>query len=221
MAKSVATKKTIKNNKKDIVTKSKQVVKGKVTKSVPKKAEKKVKTTSAKAVKKITKPIKQVKKIKDVKGSKVKEKSKTKSTDKNVKLKDRFDKKIEKLSYKEKKEVKTPEIVEKEAVVKETSAQKPNNDSTLSYTQLEFYDNVKAFCGFDKRNQAKEVCDDITNFILDALAKGYKVPFLGLGKLYVRTTKARIVRDLATGETVHIKAKNRVRFAPAKSLFDF
>ena len=102
-----------------------------------------------------------------------------------------------------------------------TSAIRPNNESTLSYTQLEFYDNIKAFCGLDKRAQAKEICDDITNFILDALSKGYKVPFLGLGKLYVRKTKARIGRNPTTGEIVHIKAKSRVRFAPAKSLVDF
>lgn len=112
-------------------------------------------------------------------------------------------------------------VVEKQEVEKITSAIKPNNDSTLSYTQLEFYDNIKAFCGLEKRAQAKEICDDITNFILDALSKGYKVPFLGLGKLYVRKTKARIGRNPTTGEIVHIKAKSRVRFAPAKSLVDF
>lgn len=216
MDKAVATKKTVKKDKKTVATKTKKAkntttakkvattkkAPAKVTKTVAKKA----KVVSAKTTKKaVVKPVKKTTK-------ELKSKSKVTSVkDKKVNLKDRFDKKIEKLAK-----------VEKEtAVDKATVAQKPNNESTLSYTQIEFYDNVRAFCGFEKRNQAKEICDDITSFILDALEKGYKVPFLGLGKLYVRKTKARVVRDFTTGDTIHIKAKNRVRFAPAKSLLDF
>ncbi len=130
-------------------------------------------------------------------------------------LKARFSEKIKEKSKTASK------IVAKSDVVKAKVAIKPNNEATLSYTQIEFYDNVKAFCGLEKRNQAKELCDDIASFILDALSKGYKVPFLGLGKLYVRKTKARVVRNPSTGETVHLKARNRVRFAPAKSLANF
>ena len=113
--------------------------------------------------------------------------------------------------------------LEKKIPTRENLKEIPTRENLQEYIEekLEFYDNIKAFCGLEKRAQAKEICDDITNFILDALSKGYKVPFLGLGKLYVRKTKARIGRNPTTGEIVHIKAKSRVRFAPAKSLVDF
>jgi len=38
---------------------------------------------------------------------------------------------------------------------------KPRNTSTLSYTQSEFIENVRAFCGLVKRSQAKELVEDI------------------------------------------------------------
>jgi DNA-binding protein HU-beta len=50
------------------------------------------------------------------------------------------------------------------------------------------------------------------------LKKGYKIPLLGLGKLYVRKTKARMGRNPATGEPIHIPSKKRIRFTASKSL---
>ncbi|MCL4151456.1 UNVERIFIED_CONTAM: hypothetical protein GTU68_029601 [Idotea baltica] len=55
-------------------------------------------------------------------------------------------------------------------------------------------------------------------FILDSLKKGYKLPLLGLGKLYVRKSKARMGRNPSTGEAIKIPAKKRVRFTAAKAL---
>ena len=103
---------------------------------------------------------------------------------------------------------------------KSRKATKPRNEATLSYTQSEFIENIRQFCGLTKRSQAKEVCEDVSLFVIDALKKGFKLPLMGLGKLYVRRTKPRMGRNPATGEVIHIPAKKRVRFTPAKSLKD-
>ena len=105
-------------------------------------------------------------------------------------------------------------------IVKIRKASKPKNERTLSYTQSEFIENVRAFCGLPKRAQARELCEDLNALIVDSLKKGYKLPLLGLGKLYVRRTKPRIGRNPATGEMIQIPSKKRVRFTPAKVLKD-
>ena len=105
-------------------------------------------------------------------------------------------------------------------VKKSNKPEKPKNGRTLSYTQSEFIEQVRAFCGFEKRSQAREVCEDIALFIKESMRRGYKIPLLGLGKLYVRTSKARVGRNPATGEPIQIPSKKRVRFTPAKSFKD-
>ncbi|MCB0332993.1 MAG: HU family DNA-binding protein [Bdellovibrionales bacterium] len=96
----------------------------------------------------------------------------------------------------------------------------PKNKSTLSYTQSEFLENLRGFCGLEKRSQAKELWADISLFITDSLKRGYRIPLAGLGKMYVRKSKARMGRNPATGEIIHIAAKKRVRFTAAKALKD-
>ena len=103
-------------------------------------------------------------------------------------------------------------------IAKAKAASKPRNGRTLSYTQSEFIENIRAFCGLPKRSQAKELCADIASFITDSLKRGYKIPLLGLGKLYVRETQARMGRNPATGEIIQIPRKKRVRFSVAKAL---
>lgn len=103
-------------------------------------------------------------------------------------------------------------------VKKARKATKPKNANTLSYTQSEFVENIQAFCGIEKKTEAKVICEDISLFIKDSLKKGYKLPLLGLGKLYVRKSKARMGRNPATGESIKIPAKKRVRFTAAKAL---
>jgi DNA-binding protein HU-beta len=95
---------------------------------------------------------------------------------------------------------------------------KPRNTSTLSYTQSEFVENVRAFCGLHKRSEAKQIVEDIAAFVMDSLRKGYKIPLMGLGKLYVRETKARQGRNPATGEVINIPKRKRVKFTAAKAL---
>jgi len=104
-----------------------------------------------------------------------------------------------------------------EPMVKSRKCSSPKNTNSGAYTQSEFLENVRAFCGLRKRTEAKVLSEDMALFIKDALKRGYKVPLLGLGKLYVRRTKPRMGRNPATGEPIQIPAKKRVRFAPNKA----
>jgi DNA-binding protein HU-beta len=104
------------------------------------------------------------------------------------------------------------------ATQKARTPSKPRNTSTYSYTQSEFVENIRAFCGLAKRSQAKEIIGDIAQFVTDSLRKGYKIPLMGLGKLYVRESKARTGRNPATGEMIQIPKRKRVRFTVAKAL---
>jgi|GEM_PF-442307 len=97
-------------------------------------------------------------------------------------------------------------------------ASRPKNANSMSYTLSEFLENIKGFCGLRKRSEAKELVDDIALFIKDSLKRGYKIPLMGLGKLYVRESKARQGRNPQTGEIVQIPARKRVRFSAAKAL---
>jgi DNA-binding protein HU-beta len=106
----------------------------------------------------------------------------------------------------------------KTTVQKVQVASRPKNSSTNSYTYSEFVENVKNYCGIEKRAQAKTLVDDLATFIRDSLKKGYKLPLLGLGKLYVRESKARMARNPQTGQEIRIPARKRVRFTPAKAL---
>jgi DNA-binding protein HU-beta len=101
---------------------------------------------------------------------------------------------------------------------KARAASKPKNTSSLSYTFSEFVENLRAFTGLPKRSQAKELCQDVAAFITDSLKRGYKLPLFGLGKIYVRQSKARQGRNPATGEVIQIPARKRVRFTATKAL---
>lgn len=109
-------------------------------------------------------------------------------------------------------------LVKPEPLPKARSVAAPRNSGSKSYTYSEFLENIRAFCGLKKRSDAKAMCEDISVFIKEALKKGYKLPLMGLGKLYVRETKPRMGRNPATGETISIPAKKRVRFTPTKQL---
>lgn len=93
---------------------------------------------------------------------------------------------------------------------------KPRNG--VQYTQSEFFECLREFCGLESRKQAKEVYNSFAEMIQQALKKGYRVPLAGLGKIQVRKYKARMGRNPATGETIRIPAKKRIRFTPAKAL---
>ncbi|MDC0358213.1 HU family DNA-binding protein [Oligoflexia bacterium] len=128
---------------------------------------------------------------------------------------------VKKATKKTTKKTTPKKVVAKPVQVKKIrKASKPRNASTLSYTQSEFLENLRCFCGLPKKNDAKEVWNDISLFLQDSLKKGYRIPLVGIGKMYVRKSKARMGRNPATGETIHIPARKRVRFTVAKALKD-
>jgi len=166
---------------------------------------KKKKTTKKKATKKTATKKKITRKKTTRKSTTKKKKATTKKKKTSTKQKKTASKKS------------TPKKVEAQ-LKKERQATRPKNNRTLSYTQSEFVENIRGFCGLTKRADAKEICEDISLFIRDSLRKGYKIPLLGLGKMYVRKSKARMGRNPATGEAIHIPARKRVRFSVAKNL---
>ncbi|MDZ4784600.1 MAG: HU family DNA-binding protein [bacterium] len=101
---------------------------------------------------------------------------------------------------------------------KSRKATTPKNKNSLSYTQSEFLENLMGFCGLPKRASARELAGDLSALIMECLKRGYKIPLVGLGKLYVRKTKARMGRNPATGEPIHIPSKKRIRFSASKAL---
>jgi DNA-binding protein HU-beta len=103
-------------------------------------------------------------------------------------------------------------------LTKARASTKPKNTNSNSYTFSEFIENLRAFTGLPKRTQAKELAEDVAAFIKDSLKKGYKLPLFGVGKMYVRQSKARQGRNPATGEVIQIPARKRVRFTATKAL---
>lgn len=94
---------------------------------------------------------------------------------------------------------------------------KPRSPSG-TYTQSEFIEHLRAFCGLNKKSEAKDLVHDISALVTESLRKGYKLPLFGLGKISVRSTKQRKGRNPSTGEEITIPARRRVRFTPAKAL---
>ena len=99
---------------------------------------------------------------------------------------------------------------------KSVKLQKPKNG--VQYNQSEFINCVQQSCDFESRRVAKEVYQSFCGMIQAALKKGIKVPLPGIGKIQVRHSKARMGRNPATGEAIHIAAKKRVRLTPSKAL---
>jgi DNA-binding protein HU-beta len=60
--------------------------------------------------------------------------------------------------------------------------------------------------------------EDLIGMITKHLKKGERVKISGLGILLVRKRAARMGRNPATGEAIHIKASKKVAFRAAKEL---
>ncbi len=99
---------------------------------------------------------------------------------------------------------------------KKKTVVKPKNG--VQYSQSELFTCIQTSCGLENRRVAREVYEGFAEMIQGALKKGYRVPLPGLGKIQVRQTKARMGRNPATGELIHIPARKRVRLTPSKAL---
>ena len=106
----------------------------------------------------------------------------------------------------------------KAAPVAKTSVKvgKPKNGT--QYTQAEFIESLRVAANFETRKMAKTAYDGFVGMLQASLKKGYKIPLPGIGKIQVRQSKARMGRNPATGELIHIAAKKRVRLTPSKVL---
>jgi DNA-binding protein HU-beta len=68
------------------------------------------------------------------------------------------------------------------------------------------------------KKQTEAVLTDLVARITKHLKKGDRIRIVGLGILQVRKRAARMGRNPATGEAIHIKASKKVAFRPAKEL---
>jgi DNA-binding protein HU-beta len=68
------------------------------------------------------------------------------------------------------------------------------------------------------RSTARRLVEDLVGMITKHLKKGERVKIAGLGILQVRNRAARMGRNPATGEQIHIKASKKVAFRATKDL---
>jgi DNA-binding protein HU-beta len=68
------------------------------------------------------------------------------------------------------------------------------------------------------KKQAETILTDVVTRITKHLKKGERIRIVGLGILQVRKRAARMGRNPATGEAIHIKASKKVAFRAAKEL---
>ena len=68
------------------------------------------------------------------------------------------------------------------------------------------------------KKKAEEILNDLVTRITKHLKKGERIRIVGLGILQVRKRAARMGRNPATGEAIHIKASKKVAFRAAKEL---
>jgi len=68
------------------------------------------------------------------------------------------------------------------------------------------------------KKQAEGILTDVVTRITKHLKKGERIRIVGLGILQVRRRAARMGRNPATGQAIHIKASKKVAFRPAKEL---
>jgi DNA-binding protein HU-beta len=68
------------------------------------------------------------------------------------------------------------------------------------------------------KKQSLEMMEGLVGMITRHLKKGERVKIAGLGILQVRNRAARMGRNPATGEQIHIKASKKVAFRATKEL---
>ena len=68
------------------------------------------------------------------------------------------------------------------------------------------------------KKQAEAILNDLVSRVTKHLKKGERIRIVGLGILQVRKRAARMGRNPATGEAIHIKASKKVAFRAAKEL---
>ena len=68
------------------------------------------------------------------------------------------------------------------------------------------------------KKQSEAILGDLVSLVTKHLKKGERIRLAGLGILVVRRRAARMGRNPATGQPIHIKASKKVAFRAAKDL---
>ena len=68
------------------------------------------------------------------------------------------------------------------------------------------------------KKQGLELLEGLVGLIIEHLKRGERVKIAGIGILQVRKRAARMGRNPATGEQIHIKASKKVAFRATKEL---
>jgi DNA-binding protein HU-beta len=96
-----------------------------------------------------------------------------------------------------------------------TAAAKPTAPKSITSKQLA---NELAEQHQLSKKQGLEMIEELIGMITKHLKKGERVKIVGLGILQVRNRAARMGRNPATGEQIHIKASKKVAFRATKEL---
>ena len=68
------------------------------------------------------------------------------------------------------------------------------------------------------KKQTEAILNNLVTRVTKHLKKGERIRIVGLGILQVRKRAARMGRNPATGEAIHIKASKKVAFRASKDL---
>jgi DNA-binding protein HU-beta len=96
-----------------------------------------------------------------------------------------------------------------------TAAAKPTAPKTITTKHLAY---ALAEQHQLTKKQGLEMMEELIGMITKHLKKGERVKITGLGILQVRNRAARMGRNPATGEPIHIKASKKVAFRASKDL---
>ncbi len=105
----------------------------------------------------------------------------------------------------------------KKAAPKKAATKKAAPKKTGPMTKAEIVDHLAAKLGTTKK-VAAGFLDEFVQLVYKNAKKSFVIP--GLGKVYTVKTKKRKGRNPATGESIVIPAKNKVKFRVSKSLQD-
>jgi DNA-binding protein HU-beta len=100
-------------------------------------------------------------------------------------------------------------MIDMGAVAKPTAA-KAINTKHLAYELADQHGLTKT--------QAVSILERVIDLITTHLKRGERVKMVGLGIFQVRSRAARMGRNPATGEQIHIKASKKIAFRASKEL---
>ena len=68
------------------------------------------------------------------------------------------------------------------------------------------------------KTEAEKTIDMFTSSVIDAIGKGNEISLIGFGNFSISKVAARTVRDLRSGKTIEIPARNQPKFKAGTKL---